>query len=425
LLPGTTIIGIGAGRRVEGVMPGEVLSRELTEADYRLMVDSITDTEIVMLDHDGHILSWNEGAKALKGYAADEVLGKHVSIFYPPEDNAAGVVERELDQAASAGRFEGAGWRVRKGGERFWANVVIQPMRDPHGQIGGFVKVTRDLTEPRRREEELHLASLMLDSITDYEVILLAADGTIKTWNRGAERLKGYHASEVIGRHVSIFYPEEDIEAGLAERELSQALQAGRFEFEGWRTRKDGERFWANVVLSPVRDADGNHIGFVKVTRDLTERVAREQLLQRQRDDILELSTPVIQVWERVLALPIIGTLDSGRAARLTESLLERIAADEALVVILDISGVPTIDTAVAMHLFKTIKGARLMGAESIISGVRPETAQAMVHLGIEMGGVRSRSTLRDALQLAFGLLSARSPVEQTVNGAASAKATP
>jgi len=133
----------------------------------------------------------------------------------------------------------------------------------------------------------------------------------------------------------------------------------------------------------------------------------------------------VIQVWERVLALPIIGTLDSGRAARLTESLLERIATDEAVVVILDISGVPMIDTAVAQHLFKTIQGARLMGAESIISGVRPETAQAMVHLGIDIGGVRSRSTLRDALQLAFGMLSERTTrVEQTLNGAAAAKAT-
>jgi len=406
-------------------MPDEVLSRELTEADFRLMVNSITDTEIVMLDREGRILTWNEGATAVKGYTADEVIGKHVSIFYSPDDNATGLAERELGEAAASGKFEGAGWRVRKNGERFWANVVIQPMRDAHREISGFVKVTRDLTESRRSEEELRLASLMLDSITDYEVILLGTDGTIKTWNKGAELLKGYTASEVIGGNVSLFYLEEDVESGLAERELGQALQAGRFEAEGWRTRKGGERFWANVVLSPVRDPDGNHIGFVKVTRDLTERVEREQLLHRQRDDILELSTPVIQVWERVLALPIIGTLDSSRAARLTESLLERIATDEAAVVILDISGVPTIDTAVAQHLFKTIQGARLMGAESIISGVRPETAQAMVHLGIDIGGVRSRSTLRDALQLAFGMLSARTAaVERTLNGAASATVT-
>jgi PAS domain S-box-containing protein len=403
-------------------MPDGAPARAVSETDYRLLIDSITDTEIVMLDGAGNILTWNEGAKALTGYTAEEVLGKHISVFYTAEDTGVGLAGRELKQAMDAGRFEGEGWRVRKGGERFWANVVIQPMREADGTVGGFVKITRDLTESRHKEEELRLASLMLDSIADYEVILLDGDGTIRTWNRGAELLKGYSAAEVVGRNVSIFYPEEDVETGLAERELSQALERGRFEFEGWRTRKGGERFWANVVLSPVRDVDGRHVGFVKVTRDLTERVEREKLLQRQRDDILELSTPVIQVWDRVLALPIIGTLDSGRAARLTENLLERIASDEAAIVILDISGVPAIDTAVAQHLFKTIQGARLMGADSIISGVRPETAQAMVHLGIDIGGVRSRSTLRDALQLAFTMLGGRATaVEQALNATSAA----
>jgi PAS domain S-box-containing protein len=243
---------------------------------------------------------------------------------------------------------------------------------------------------------------LMIDSLVDVEVIMLDQEGTILSWNHGAGRLKGYAAEEAVGRNVSIFYQPEDVDSGLMERELGTALATGRFEGEGWRLRKDGSRFWANVILSPVRNSSGEHIGYVKVTRDLTERVERERLLQRQRDEILELSTPVMQVWDRVLVLPIIGTLDSARAARLTENLLERIAADQAAIVILDISGVPMIDTAVAQHLFKTIQGAQLMGAQSIISGVRPETAQAMVHLGIDIGTVKSRSTLRDALQLAF-----------------------
>jgi anti-anti-sigma regulatory factor len=116
----------------------------------------------------------------------------------------------------------------------------------------------------------------------------------------------------------------------------------------------------------------------------------------------------VIQVWDKVLVLPLIGTLDSGRAARLTESLLERIAADQAEVVILDVSGVPGIDSGVAQHLLETVEAARLMGTESILSGVRPDTAQSMVHLGVELGGLRSRTTLKDALQLALGLVRAR-----------------
>jgi rsbT co-antagonist protein RsbR len=245
---------------------------------------------------------------------------------------------------------------------------------------------------------------LLVESVADIEIIMLDPQGIIRSWNRGAEAVKGYQADEVIGHSVTMFYTDEDRNSRLAERELQTALETGRFEFEGWRVGKNNRRFWANVVLQPVRDPGGRHLGFVKVTRDLTDRVERDRLVQRQRDEILQLSTPVIQVWDKVLALPIIGTLDSQRAARLTESLLERISSEEAEFVILDISGVPTIDTQVAQHLLKTVQGARLMGADSIISGVRPETAQAMVHLGIEIGGLRSRATLRDALQLALRL---------------------
>ncbi len=244
-------------------------------------------------------------------------------------------------------------------------------------------------------------AEIMLDSLVD-EVIQLDESGRVLTWNRGAERLKGYTAGEAVGLHISAFYTDEDVRVGLPERELRVTGEIGKYETEGWRTRKDGSRFWANVVLTAMRDVDGSLLGFVKVSRDQTERRAAEELIRRQRDEILELSTPVIQVWDRVLALPIIGTLDSSRATRLTESLLDKIADLQAEIVILDISGVPTIDTQVAQHLLKTVHAARLMGAASILSGVRPETAQAMVHLGIELGALRSRNTLRDALQHAM-----------------------
>lgn len=257
--------------------------------------------------------------------------------------------------------------------------------------------------------QELRDLKAMIDSITDYEIIKLTPDGNVASWTRGAELLKGYSAEDVIGRHVSIFYTDEDAATGLAERELQTARDTGRFEFEGWRVRKGGERFWASVILAPIMDSHGGLEGYVKVTRDLTERREQELRLERQREEIMELSTPVIQVWDGVLALPIIGTLDSMRAARLTQGLLERIAASQAQIVILDISGVPTIDTQVAQHLLKTVQAANLMGTISILSGVRPETAQAMVHLGIDIGQLKSRNTLRDALQLALQMLRDRS----------------
>jgi anti-anti-sigma regulatory factor len=225
--------------------------------------------------------------------------------------------------------------------------------------------------------------------------------------------LKQYTEDEVLGRHVSMFYTDEDTKSGLAEREMAAAVRDGRFESEGWRVRKDGTRFWAWVVLAPILDADGMVQGFVKVARDLSERREQELVVQRQRDEILELSTPVIQVWDKVLVLPIIGTLDSLRASRLTEGLLERISLEQAEVVILDVSGVPAIDTDVAQHLLKTVEAARLMGTVSVLSGVRPETAQAMVHLGIDLGSLRSRTTLKDALKLALRLVDGHNPAER------------
>jgi PAS domain S-box-containing protein len=369
------------------------------------MIDGITDYEVIRLDLEGRVGSWHPGAERLTGYQADEIIGRPVTLFYTEEDQRAGLPKQEMAAAAQQGRLESEGWRVRKDGSRFWAWVVLAPIRDEHGAVRGFVKVARDLTE--RREQELASAGVeqMLAAITDYEVIRLDPDGLVRSWNPGAERLKQYTAGEVLGHHLSMFYTEEDRNSDLAARELAAAAREGRFETEGWRVRKDGSRFWASVILAPIVDSSGAVQGFVKVARDLTERREQEQLVARQRDEILELSTPVIQVWDKVLVLPVIGTLDSLRASRLTESLLERISLEQAEVVILDVSGVPAIDTEVAQHLLKTVEAARLMGTVSVLSGVRPETAQAMVHLGIDLGNLRSRTTLKEALQLALRLV--------------------
>ena len=368
------------------------------------MIDSISEYLVVRLDERGNVCSWHAGASRLTQYEAAEIMGRPISILHPEEDAQAGRLQAELHAAANTRRFDGEGWLIRRDGSRIWVAIGVSPMHDGQGAPIGFVITMRDLAD-----RDLRIAAKamerMLDAITDFEVIRLDPDGTIRSWSSGAQRLKQYTADEVLGHHVSMFYAEEDLRAGVAEREMATALRNTRFEAEGWRIRKDGSRFWANVVLSPIWDDDGVHVGFVKVARDLSERREQEQLVQRQRDEILELSTPVIQVWDKVLVLPVIGTLDSLRASRLTESLLERISADQAEVVILDISGVPAIDTDVAQHLLKTVEAARLMGAMSVLSGVRPETAQAIVHLGIELGTLRSRNSLRDALQLALRLV--------------------
>ncbi|HEX6243383.1 MAG TPA: PAS domain S-box protein [Polyangiales bacterium] len=254
---------------------------QASEDRFERLVASVLDYGIFMLDPKGHIVSWNAGAERINGYDADEIIGRHFSSFYPPEDVAGGKCERELETAAGRGRFEEEGWRVRKDGGRFWASVVITAMRDAGGELLGFAKVTRDLTERRRAQEELRRSDerlrLLIQSVKEYAIFMLDGEGRIATWNQGAQRLKGYAYEEIVGQHFSRFYPPEDVLAGKCEMELEVASRVGSFEDEGWRVRKDGSRFWANVVITAVRDADGKLMGFAKVTRDLSERKRHEE----------------------------------------------------------------------------------------------------------------------------------------------------
>jgi PAS domain S-box-containing protein len=248
---------------------------------YGLLVESVLDYAIFALDPDGFVLTWNKGAQRIKGYAPGEIIGRHFSTFYPPEDIEAGKTEMELRVARRDGRFEDQGWRVRKDGTRFWANVIITALRDSTDTLVGFAKVTRDLTERRATEEALRQSEerfrLMVQSVRDYAIFMLDPEGRVATWNQGAQRAKGYTRDEIIGRHFSVFYPPEDIAAGKPAWELEVAMRDGRFEEEGWRLRKDGTPFWASVVITPLRDDAGVHIGFAKVTRDLTERHAAQE----------------------------------------------------------------------------------------------------------------------------------------------------
>jgi len=248
---------------------------------HRLLVESVQDYAIFALDTKGIVLSWNAGAERFKGYKESEIVGKHYSIFYPPEDIAAGKPQRLMETATKEGHVEDEGWRVRKDGSLFWADVVITALRDKSGKLVGFAKVTRDLTERRLAEEALRASEerfrLIVMNVKDYGIFMLDTKGNVISWNIGAERIKGYTADEIIGRHFSVFYPAKDVAAKKPAMELRVAAKEGRFEDEDWRVRKDGSLFWANVIITALRGDTGELIGFAKVTRDLTERKKSEE----------------------------------------------------------------------------------------------------------------------------------------------------
>ncbi|WP_059011148.1 PAS domain-containing sensor histidine kinase [Streptomyces specialis] len=252
-----------------------------------LLVQGVLDYAIFMLDTEGHILSWNPGAERIKGYTAEQIIGRHFSVFYPPEARAQGRPARGLRIATAEGRYEEEGWRLRRDGTRFWANVVITALFDDNGHLRGFGKVTRDLTERRAAEQALTESEerfrLLVQGVLDYAIFMLDTEGRIVSWNTGAERIKGHTAEQIIGQHFSVFYPPEAKAEGKPERELRIATAEGRYEEEGWRLRRDGTRFWASVVITALFDDNGHLRGFGKVTRDLTERRAAEQALTQRR----------------------------------------------------------------------------------------------------------------------------------------------
>jgi PAS domain S-box-containing protein len=279
------------------VVPSTVTTPRETPETFRLLVEGVQDYAIFMLDGAGRVSTWNTGAERIKGYRAEEIVGQHFSRFYPPEAIAAGRPARLLALAAREGRAEDEGWRIRKDGSRFWANVIITAMRDSDGAVIGFAKVARDLTERKEVEDALRQSEqtfqLLTESVQDYAIFMLDTEGRVASWNASAERIKGYPAQEILGQHFSTFYPPEDVAQGKPRWELEIAEREGRHEDEGWRVRKDGTRFWANAVISAMRDAHGGLVGFAKVTRDLTQRRRVEQALAQSNQELERFSYSV------------------------------------------------------------------------------------------------------------------------------------
>src|SRR5258705_6202078 len=247
-----------------------------SERRFRLLVEGVIDYAIYMLDPEGIITNWNAGARRIKGYEAEEAIGRHFEMFYLPEDREAGMPARALAVARENGKFEAEGWRLRKDGTKFLASVVIDALYED-GQLVGFAKITRDITERNKaaetlKESERHFR-LLVSGVTDYALYMLDPNGIVSNWNAGGQRIKGYLPQEIIGQHFSRFYSPADQAAGRPARALKLALENGRYEEEGWRVRKDGTFFWASVVIDPVRDADNQLLCLANIQRDISQHV--------------------------------------------------------------------------------------------------------------------------------------------------------
>ena len=241
------------------------------------------DYAIFMLTPTGEVATWNPGAQRINGYAPDEIIGQHFRTFYSEREQNQRIPEHELVVAERVGRFEDEGWRVRKGGSRFWANVIIVAVRDETGALIGFGKITRDLTARRAAEARYRR---VVEGVLDYAISTLDVNGLITSWNEGAARMMQYAESEILGEPFSRFYLPDDIADRRPQRTLKTAVSQGECQDEAWLVRKDGSRFWSSIAITPIHDDDGQLIGFSEIIRDMTDRKRLLDQVQRYARDL-------------------------------------------------------------------------------------------------------------------------------------------
>jgi PAS domain S-box-containing protein len=322
---------------------------ELRESEerFRLLVQGVRDYAIFTLDPQGHVTSWNAGACRIKGYEPHEIIGSHFSRFYPQDAIERRWPEHELQRAQIEGSFEDEGWRIRKDGSRFWANVIITALRDSSGTLRGFAKVTRDLTERREQEEALRRGEqrfrLLLESVTDHALFLVDTQGVVSSWNEGAQRIVGYSSQQIIGRHIANFYRPGDVAEDRPWRELALAHDTGRLDLEGWRVRQDGSSYWAKVVISALKDEHGELYGYAHLIHDLTRQQHTQALessagkineflatlAHELRNPLAPIRNAVILMGRKGLADPVLEAMrqtierQSGHLERIVDELLD------------------------------------------------------------------------------------------------------
>lgn len=248
-------------------------------------------------------------------------------------------------------------------------------------------------------KEDIEVKLAILEQVPT-PIMAIDRDFNIVFMNLVGCRWLGKELKDIVGRKCFDLWQTPHCQT--TECRIRQAMETDDVYMARTETLRDGEPVPVEYTAAPLKDRSGKMIGGLEYIVDITERVKFEGILRQQRQAILELYIPILKLWEGILGLPLIGTLDSARAQMVMECLLHKIADTGSTIAIIDITGVPGVDTLVVQHLLKTVSAARLMGAECIISGISPGIAQTIVRLGVEFGDVITKSTLADAFALAL-----------------------
>ena len=282
----------------------------LRESDsrFRTLIQNLPDYAIFLLDPNGCITEWSEGAERISGYTSQEAVGHHLALLYPDDAVAAGEPERELAEAARVGRVERESWLMRKGGERFWGHEIVTAIHDQPGNLIGFTRISRDLTDHRQVEAKLlaseERARAIVEAATDYAIFTVDAIERIQDWFPGAEAVFGWSAEEAVGQPFAMTFTPEDRALGIPEQEFQQARQTGSAAGARWRHHKNGSRVFLESVVRARYDLDGEFLGMLKIGRDVTERrLAEQQRIEREEHIQRELRAEVASATAELRAL--------------------------------------------------------------------------------------------------------------------------
>lgn len=345
---------------------------------------------------DGRITYANPAYRTLFGYG-DEIIGVDWRVFYPPESLAR--LEAISQEIQAQGFWRGALEQQDRDGRRFPAEISAILLRDAEGNPYAYASIIRDISEEKQREAELRMFKNLVERAPD-GIVIADAQGCYLYANPAMEAIRG--ASDLIGASGFSFVAEEP---QTVQTHFQQLIEEGVVRFTTRYRRSDGSVVPVGTVTYRLDGPDGSNM-FISFVRDLTEELRREQERQELQEQVIraqqaalrELSTPLIPIAEGVVAMPLIGSVDSNRAQLVVETLLSGVAEQHASTAIIDITGVPVIDTQVANALVRAAQAVKLLGAQVILTGIRPEVAQTLVTLGIDLSGIITRSTLQSGI---------------------------
>lgn len=396
----------------------------LKESERRLadIINFLPDPTFV-IDKDGKVIAWNHAIETMTGVKAKEILGKgnyeYSLLFYgqripilidlvlrPQEE----IHRRYDDIKMRDGTLIGEAYLPNLRGKRIYFMGTAAALYDSKGNVVGAIESMRDITDRKNADDKLYNSQQMLQLVLDtipQRVFWKDRNFSYLGCNKSfASDVWLDHPSDIIGKND---FDLRWSDAAQMYRDGDQSVMesdTSRLNFEEIEIKPDGSQIWLRKSKVPLHDQQANVIGVLGIYEDITEHKQAEEILQHHHaHEIMEVSTPVVQLWEGVLAVPLIGTLDSERTQRITERLLNRIVETDSVFAIIDLTGVPMVDTQTGRHLIDTIAAVRLLGTQALLTGIRPEIAQTLVHLGIEMTGVVTRPSLASGLRYALKII--------------------